>query len=260
MMRVPDGKLVERQLVGEEGRCRRRELTIEQVFADLHRLLGHSAGDSKNARICDLAAALEVGESSIGNVLLRLVPVGDTLLTAMYGDEPCGTLHPDWAAEPEDWGPISPWGAPAPAETSSPAVSLPPPVGHREPEAAIPSPPATIPPAPAPVPLAHAIAEVAAVAPPAPAPATVFTDLPSARAEASDSIVNADAIAAAVAPLLHDPLAAAVDLLRDQRELARQAAEAAARSLTLAREKWESLVSHQGKIESAIEVLEGLAA
>jgi hypothetical protein len=272
MMRVPDGKLAERQLVAEEGRCRRRNLTIEQVFADLHRLLGHSAGDSKSERVRDLAEALEVGESSITNVLYRLVAVGDTLLTAMYGDEPCGTLHPDWAAEPEDWGPIAPWGADnapqssqrtdTPSEPVSTAAPLP--AAAAEPEAAIPPPPATIPPAP--VPLAQAVAEAAAVtversvAVSYVAAEPVAVPLRAPPAVASDCVVDAGAIAEAVAPVIADPISAAIDLLRDKRELAGLRLKYCENKVSEATRAFDAAEADVMKITAAIEVLEGLNA
>lgn len=255
-----DASLTERELVGEERRLERRGLGVARAFADLYRLLGHSAGDSKSARIRDLAEALEVGESTIQNTLLRLKPFGETLLTAMYGEEPCGQLHPDWVAEPENWGPITPWVADAPA-AGTPVETVPPaapePAAAQEPEAAIPPPPATIPPEA--VPLAQAVAELAAVSPP---PAIVFTDLQMQLhpAAAGDSIVNADAIAEAVAPVIASPIAAAIDLLRDQRELTElrlKYCEAKVSEATAAFDAAEAAVM---KITAAIEVLEGLDA
>jgi hypothetical protein len=237
MMRVPDGTLTERELIGEEGRCRRRNLKIEQVFADLHRLLGHSAGASKAARIRDLAEAIEVGESTLGNALLRIKPVGDSVLVGMYGDEPCGTLHPDWAAEPADWGPIAPWGTDTPSDPVSTAAPAPV-AAAKEPEAAIPPPPATIPPAP--VPLAQAVAEAAAVA--------------------GDSVVNAGAIAEAVAPVIADPIAAAIDLLRDKRELAGLRLKYCEDKVSEATRAFDAAEANVMKITAAIEVLEGLNA
>jgi hypothetical protein len=253
MIRVPDGKLMERQLVGEEARCRRRNLTIEQVFADLHRLLGHSEGATKKQRIRDLATALEVGESSIGNVLLRLVPVSDSLLIAMYGDEPCGTLHPDWAADPADWGPILSWGAdvapdrgndypPGPKAKTTVSQAAPPAAVASEPEAAIPSPPATI---PAPVPLAQAIAEVAAVVPPD---------------AAGDCHVKSDAIAEAGVPIVTDPIASAIDLLRDKLELAKLRQKYCEDRVSQATAAFDAAEAEVMKIEAAIEALQGLGA
>jgi hypothetical protein len=262
MMRVPDGSITEGKLVGEENRLTRRALTIEQVFADLHRVLGHSAGTTKTARVADLASSLEIGQSTLSNTLCRVVPVGDILLVALYGDEPANALHPDWAAEPEDWGPITPWGAAGAPVAAAPAqIQAETPLSEIPNSVAAPAAPAPPPPL---APVAPVVDQPVTTEPeavrPTPPPAVKPTASPIDAPAPAPPAIDANAIAEKVTPLLHNPVAAAVDLLRDQRELAQAATEAAARSLTLAREQWESLAAHQGRIETAIEVLEGLSA
>ncbi len=105
---VPDGSLTERQLVGEEQRLQARGLTVEQAMADLCRILAHCEGASVNARAQQAAAVFDVSDVLLLNILNRKMPLGPSVVAAMYGEEPGGTLNDDWLAEPADWGPIRP--------------------------------------------------------------------------------------------------------------------------------------------------------
>jgi hypothetical protein len=200
---------------------------------DLVRILGHCSGTTKAQRIRDAAGVFELGESTVQNTLLRVKPFGDSILIAMYGEAPANMLHPDWLAEPQDWGPITPPGQTEPAnqpETVSQAA--PPAAAAPEPEAAIPPPPATI-------------------APPAEQP-KVFVDLSQPQP------IDAAAIAKAVSPVVTDPIAAAIDLLRDKRSLAVGRFAAAEIALAAAHDEKEAAGDAVARLDTAIEVLEAV--
>jgi hypothetical protein len=255
--RLADGSLTERELVGEERRLAARGLTPEKAMADLHRLLGHSAGASLTSRIRDLAGMLEIGESTITNVRLRIKPIGEILVQAMYGDAPNGTLHADWQGEPADWGPVEPiTGTAAGAATVTTAASSIEPSPRLDDEPCVPV----------------AGEAVAAVQPPpteytAAEPVTVPLRPPLPPGfgrmvgEASDNIVNADAVAPAAppapaaipAPFTPCPITAAIDMLKGHLEQAEQRVAAAKAELTTAQDRADQLAA-------AIHTLRGLLA
>ncbi len=99
--------LAERQLVGEEKRLALRGLTAEQVRADLIIAAAHHDGSSRNARLCDLAASLDISQAYTENALSGRVPLGDALLDGLYGPSPANELPDDWEF-PSDFGPMLP--------------------------------------------------------------------------------------------------------------------------------------------------------